>query len=280
MGLTVLVAESASTCVLHRKRVRTQKAEALRNIYEREGLIFVETTAETSGWTTFDIYTRDSVSAQKLCAQFGGRVLSWTQRDWTRKQREAEKPMRIGSRFVVIQTEAQAKLKACRGRTPLIIPHAMAFGTGSHATTWMCLRAISELPAGARFLDVGTGSGILAIAASILGWQQVTAIDNDPASIKTVCTNATANGVALKARLGTLANLKSYQPADLVVANILLNPLMQHAHQLFSVLAPGGCLILSGVKTTNQHELIESYKNLKLIDLHKKDGWICAVLQR
>ena len=144
----------------------------------------------------------------------------------------------------------------------------MAFGTGHHATTALCLDRISALhEAGrlngqTRFLDLGTGSGILGIGCAKLGASGV-GIDNDPIALENAEENVQINGVAdnMRLQLGSI-DAATDGPYDLVVANILAEPLIQMAPQIKAQVAPGGVLLLSGILTTQAEKVAEAYKSL------------------
>jgi ribosomal protein L11 methyltransferase len=138
----------------------------------------------------------------------------------------------------------------------VVLDPGMAFGTGSHATTALCLAALSDLLGdrpGAAVLDVGTGSGLLAIAARKLGAGRVAANDNDPVAVEVARENAARNGVALEltsAPVGAIAGR-----FDVVVANILANVLVALAPELAAKVAPGGVLLLSGILGSQEEEV-------------------------
>ena len=143
----------------------------------------------------------------------------------------------------------------------------MAFGTGHHATTALCLECISALHGGGRlgeqtrFLDLGTGSGILGIGCAKLGASGM-GIDNDPVALENAEENVRINGVEDKVRLVLGSIDQAEGPFDLVVANILADPLIQMAPEIHSRVAPGGLLVLSGILASQAERVADAYKKL------------------
>jgi ribosomal protein L11 methyltransferase len=157
----------------------------------------------------------------------------------------------------------------------------LAFGTGTHPTTRMCLRWLAARPAGAlaaeRVLDYGCGSGILAIAAALHGAQAVDAVDIDPAAVQATKDNAARNGVVLAAGLPDAAR----GPYGVVLANILATPLKLLAPLLAAQVAPGGWLVLAGILERQADEVAAAYAPaLALQVADAEDGWALMVGQR
>jgi ribosomal protein L11 methyltransferase len=154
----------------------------------------------------------------------------------------------------------------------------LAFGTGTHPTTRMCLRWIAgQNLAGQRVLDYGCGSGILAIGAALHGAAQVDAVDIDEAAVQSTQANAAANGVHLAAGLPDLAQ----GVYDTVLANILATPLKVLAPLLCSHVQPGGALVLAGVLERQTEELQRAYAPYLPLDVaDTEDGWVLLVARR
>lgn len=150
----------------------------------------------------------------------------------------------------------------------------LAFGTGSHPTTHLCLSWLeAELPAGATVLDYGCGSGILAIAARKLGAGATAGVDIDPQAVQSTADNARVNGVELQSLLPDGLAEGTF---DVVVANILSNPLKVLAPMLAGRVAPGGQLVLSGVLERQAEEVAAAYAPwLKMSVWRERDGWVC-----
>ena len=139
------------------------------------------------------------------------------------------------------------------GGQVLWLDPGMAFGTGNHETTRLCVeRLVALAKAGGtsgRVVDAGCGSGILALSAALLGYRQVSGFDNDPEAVRVSEENAALNGLAgrVKFQIGDLVTGFGGGRADVVLANILANVLIQYARELTAAVAPGGTLILSGI---------------------------------
>jgi ribosomal protein L11 methyltransferase len=171
--------------------------------------------------------------------------------DWTSAWRQYFTPIPIGTRFVVLPAWLKDEPHAAE---PILIEPKMAFGTGHHQTTALCLGALDQLAAAGvvrpeqSFLDLGTGSGILGIAAAKLGLAGL-GLDIDPVAIDNAHENAALNRVEDRLALG-VGSIDSVAPDrrfDCILANILANPLIDMAEAIRRHLAPGGVLILSGI---------------------------------
>lgn len=187
-------------------------------------------------------------------------------REWSREWLKHFEPMRFGSRLWVVPT---AYTPPEPDAVNLILDPGLAFGTGTHATTALCLEWLDAQAAGRvhgfrglSVLDFGCGSGILAIAAALLGAEQVTALDIDPQALAATRENATRNGVLDRLRVDGPAGLPTpgtVQPFDLLVANILAAPLCELAPTLMAVLKPGAPFALSGILTDQADEVRAAY---------------------
>jgi ribosomal protein L11 methyltransferase len=155
----------------------------------------------------------------------------------------------------------------------IVLDPGMAFGTGSHPTTALCLgaldRELSRRP-GAAVLDVGTGSGLLAIAAARLGARRVAGTENDAAALEVARENAARNGVSVELSLSPPASVTGR--FDVVVANILANTLVELAPEVASKVAPGGALYLSGLLAGQEEQVREAYAACGLTPDRARDG--------
>lgn len=152
----------------------------------------------------------------------------------------------------------------------------LAFGTGAHATTAMCLEALArrELD-GVRVADVGSGSGILSLAALALGAAAVLAVDHDPQARLATRTNACVNEVPAD-RLATVAELPDSGAYDVIVANILANPLIELASRITALIVDGGTLILSGILDGQADRVVAAYPDVVFRTRNVRDGWVCV----
>jgi ribosomal protein L11 methyltransferase len=201
------------------------------------------------------------------------------EQDWVRLTQSQFDPVPITADFWIVPSWHEPPAAA---RRLIRLDPGLAFGTGTHPTTRMCLRWIAQqAPARAagwqRVLDYGCGSGILAIAAGLHGAREIDAVDIDPAAVESTRANASANGVALRAALPDAAQ-GAY---PLVLANILATPLKLLAPLLCGHLAPGGDLVLAGILERQADELTAAYApwcSLAVSD--REDGWILMTARR
>jgi ribosomal protein L11 methyltransferase len=192
-------------------------------------------------------------AAEAARAAHGGTVAEVPDEDWGEGWKKDFRPLDVG-RVRVRPSWIDAPTPA--GKVEVVLDPGMAFGTGSHATTSLCLAALSDVLGarpGASVLDVGTGSGLLAIAARKLGAGRIAANDNDPVAVEVARENAARNGAAVELTLDPLERIPG--PFDVVVANILANVLVELAPALCAKVAPGGVLLLSGILGPQEDEV-------------------------
>ncbi|WP_028996442.1 50S ribosomal protein L11 methyltransferase [Azohydromonas australica] len=193
--------------------------------------------------------------------------------DWVRLTQSQFAPVEITPAFWIVPSWHETPQQA---QQVIRLDPGLAFGTGTHPTTRMCLRWIARQDAERRarwqrVLDYGCGSGILAIGAALHGAREIDAVDIDPAAVQSTLDNAQANGVTLRAGLPELAQ----EQYPLVLANILATPLKLLAPLLAGHVAPGGDLVLAGILERQADELKAAYApwcELQVSDA--EDGWV------
>ena len=196
------------------------------------------------------------------------------EQDWVRLTQSQFAPVEITPQFWIVPTWHEPPAQATQ---VIRLDPGLAFGTGTHPTTRMCLRWIARHPpVDQRVLDYGCGSGILAIGAAKFGASEIDAVDIDEAAVRSTEANAQANQVALNAGLPDRAQGR-YQT---VLANILASPLKVLAQLLCSDVAPGGSLVLAGFLERQADELKLAYAPLAKLDVSdSEDGWILMTAQ-
>ena len=205
-------------------------------------------------------------------------VAQLADRAWEREWLKDFQPMRFGRRLWICPTHCEAPIEP-PDRVILRLDPGLAFGTGTHATTAMCLEWLdAQASAGSgsgRIIDYGCGSGILAIAALALGARSAEAFDIDPQALIATRDNAAGNG--FEERLRIVASGDTLQPgADCVVANILAGPLVELAPRLAALCRPGGTLALAGLLDSQADEVTAAYEPwFGMREFARRDGWVC-----
>lgn len=207
------------------------------------------------------------------CAQIGlaqapdYRVEQVAEQDWVRRSQAQFEPIRISGKLWIVPSWATAPDPAA---VNLVLDPGLAFGTGSHPSTRLCLQWLERtIRGGERILDYGCGSGILAIAAQCLGARAALGVDVDPVALLAAQANAQRNRV--DARFINTETAPDFQ-ADLVVANILANPLIMLAPLLAGYTGPGGRIALSGILETQVQEVVAAYAPWFTLHVCASDG--------
>ena len=226
-----------------------------------------------------------SLGALGLAVPTGPTITALADRDWGEAWREHFRPLAVGRGLLVAPPW---DVPAAPDRIVLIIEPGRAFGTGHHGSTAGCLELLEREierrrrgPEGRECapvtaIDLGTGSGILAIAAARLGVRRILAVDDDPDAVTAAGANAERNGVAARidCRLGDAAKLDA-QPAPLIIANILAAAHMRLAARYRRLLAPGGTLLLGGILNSEAEDVRGGVRahGLAPADALSIDGW-------
>ena len=222
--------------------------------------------------------------ATRLGTEVGAaaRVRAVENQDWERVWLADWKSMRFGRRLWVCPTAAEPPDDPAAVLVRL--DPGLAFGTGTHPTTALCLQVLDSLPlAGRTVIDYGCGSGILGIAALQLGASHVTAVDLDPQALIATRDNARTNGVSssIEVRGVDAGGIADLRPAYCVLANILAGPLIDLAPTLTAACQPGGCLVLSGLLTTQAYVVKAAYSAaFAMVQVIERDEWCCIYARR
>jgi ribosomal protein L11 methyltransferase len=220
-----------------------------------------------------------------LVKKFGGRIEALP-RNWLKQfARSDSKPIKIAKRLIISSLEKNLASRTSRHKGPsrIIIPASLAFGTGEHATTAMSLRLLEQLTRqwkrGWSLVDLGTGSGILALAAKRFGAGPVIGIDNDPAAISVAKSNARLNKIRdVSFQFGDVHKWNSLQETDVITANLYSDLLIE----ILSKPGGSGWLILSGILRSQQDELVRALKRKRfgIINMKRRGKWVAILARR
>ena len=243
------------------------------------------------GVTRVKFYVTDDEDGKKQLAQYT-HGLGWeytvtplSDNDWAYSWQKYYKPLEIGTRLYVVPQWMRDD-PVPDGRVPFYLNPGLTFGTGSHASTQLCLEGVEEhTKAGRAVLDLGCGSGILSIAALCLGAGDAVAVDIDPKAVDVAYENAALNGIGTDrytVRAGNvlsdaaLARELSQRQYHLVLANIVADVIIPLAPHVPSLLEEDGVFLCSGIIDTRAHEVEDALRNvgLKLTRKREKNGWV------
>ena len=202
--------------------------------------------------------------------------------DWAARSQESLRAVRAGRFLVAPPWDIPADLDPAL--TLVVIEPSRGFGTGHHASTRLCLRALSAIAVrGKRVLDLGTGSGVLAMAASLNGAREVLAIDVDPDAIDAARESAALNPLPTGIEFGVAdfrAPSSGLKPAscDVVLANLTGGMLAQSAARIVELIAPGGRLVISGFDETERDHVRRAFAPLDEVAVFCEEGWVALVL--
>ncbi len=246
--------------------VATERAElAAEELWDR-GATAVELRPEGAE-TTLVASLPTSAAAITVAAEVGGHVVELP-RDWADAWRAYAEPVQVGALVVVPA-----------GTTVVRIDPGACFGSGTHPSTRLILGLLGDdPPVGLRVADVGTGSGILAVAAAVLGAASVQAVDIDPDSATIVRGNTSRNSVdsAVRASTGSAADVVG--PVDLALVNVTAAVHVALAPAVIDVVAPGGRILLAGLLAGQWRHVAGSYRCCDVVRRPELDGWVGAEL--
>ncbi len=254
------------------------------------GQRLVMVTLAGSRTLRIEAYHVTGEEAEMLVREFGGTVR--VARPLTQKELEPKPrpPLRVRGKLLVVSSEKELSLAAKRSPhiPALLIPATVAFGTGEHATTATCLRVLADVAAGLRAgeweaLDIGTGSGILALAARIFGARKVEAGDFDPVAVRVAKENATANDIR-GVHFARMDVVKWSVPRrwPVVLANVFSTTLIAAAPRIVRAVGQGGHLILSGILRTQEGEVLAAFRKqrCRLERAVRKGKWVTLLCRR
>lgn len=216
----------------------------------------------------------------KLMEFTNARVEILEDKDWEREWMTHYQPMQFGQNFWVCPSWLEPPDPDA---TTLLLDPGLAFGTGTHPTTALCLTELAKMTLSKQqVVDYGCGSGILGVAALLLGAADLLAVDNDPQALVATLDNSTRNNIepsSLAVFLPEHVEIEHHVgKADVVIANILAGPLIGLSDTLLSLLKPGGSILLSGLLEKQATELCEHYQpRIELTIAGEKDGWVCLL---
>ncbi|HWQ91714.1 MAG TPA: 50S ribosomal protein L11 methyltransferase [Clostridia bacterium] len=200
--------------------------------------------------------------------------------DWSESWKRHFRPMLIGGKLLV--KPSWSRQRARKGQAVVVLDPGLSFGTGQHPTTSFCLEELvrrRQARGEGAMLDIGTGSGILAIAATVLGYRPVRAFDFDPESVKVARANARVNGVGRRIRIEKKDVRELIRHArgqyTVVAANLMANLLLAERDRITTQVAPGGLLVLAGILKTEFSQVQRSYEEagMRLVRSKAKGEW-------
>jgi ribosomal protein L11 methyltransferase len=252
-----------------------------------DDLAAVEERSDAEWIVSFRHPAARDAAAHDIASAFAARdvrtsSIDLSDEDWAKRSQAGLGAVRAG-RFCIAPPWVSPDAADDPEAVHLVIEPSMGFGSGHHVTTRLCLLALQDLPvAGRRVLDIGTGSGILAIAAAKLGAASVLAIDNDPDALDAARTDAARNDLETTVvfrradfRDGAIGQ------ADTVLANITGAVLAAHAADIMACVSTGGHAVLSGITTAEAETVLQAFASgSQLIARRDEDGWVGLVLRR
>ncbi len=282
--LQIRLAVTPENAIAHEDRLLGMGAVSVTFMDAEDQPIYEPDLGTTPLWSNTHLLGLfdDSLSLQELEQQlldsFGERLPAYSvealpEQDWERSWMDDFKPMRFGQRLWVVPSWHSAPEPDA---VNMLLDPGLAFGTGTHPTTALCLEWLDGQPLdGCEVVDFGCGSGILAIAALLLGARHATCTDIDPQALEATADNAGRNQIdPARYSLHLPADMPQQQ-FDAVLANILAGPLVQLAPQLTALCRPGGRLVLSGILAEQAEAVRQAYTGAFALEPTRElDGWV------
>lgn len=246
--------------------------------------VYEPAIGETKIWSNTQVIALYEMDADietvtsRVCQEFDAKLLhDWRQEQiedqaWERAWMEYYHPMKFGDKLWVCPTGQEQQEP---GTVCMLLDPGLAFGTGTHPTTALCLEwlAAHDLT-GKTVIDYGCGSGILAVAAVLLGAKVAHAVDIDPQALTATLSNAEKNSVQERIKVYLPEQLPKMQ-SDIVLANILAKPLCELCERISDLVIPGGALVLSGILAEQTEQVAEAYRAfIELNEPAQQDDWI------
>jgi ribosomal protein L11 methyltransferase len=274
--------------------VRSGSADLILALVDDFGPTAVEERPDALRVFFTDLQARDAAGAALAAAEHRAQPVDVDDEDWARRSQDNLQPVTVGRITVAPpwchERPAASHEPQAKGPQPLVIVirPSMGFGTGHHATTRLCLRALDAFDLTNRvILDIGTGSGVLAIAAARLGAARAIGIDHDPDAIAAAIDNLVLNPAAqaVDFRHADLSNA-GLQPADVVTANLTGGLLRRSAGVLLDLLRPRATLILSGLLEDDRDDVAQAFgdagseraRPVRVVWEQHEDGWVALGL--
>ena len=216
-------------------------------------------------------------AADALRASFPVMALDVDDEDWARRSQQNLTPITVGKLTVVASRQSPVTSPET---IAIVIPPSMGFGTGHHATTRLCLAALQAAdPRGKFVLDVGTGSGLLAIAAAKLGATRAIGTDDDADALQAANENLDVNNVTNVEFVVSDLMKHPLPTADIVLANLMGALVVRAASRLVQAVRPGGVLIVSGVLATERDEVRRAFADQTAVTVVQEDEWLCFTIK-
>ncbi|MFM1560637.1 MAG: 50S ribosomal protein L11 methyltransferase [Roseibacillus sp.] len=236
-----------------------------------------------------DVYCEEENAAENIAEQFGGTVKQLADKNWVALSAEVGPPIKIRNSLLITEEVQSSGLRELqrghKGRTVVSIPPEMAFGTGDHPTTASCLRFLADEAKARkgrrwRMLDLGCGSGVLAITANLLGAEECEALDYDPNAVAVARHNAERNDArGVRVKEADLLEWTTQRQYEVVAANLFADVLQKSFPKICKTLDRGSRLILSGIlrEQWEETEAAAAAAGLAFMEIRKKGKWVSAL---